>query len=56
MERACEIKGKEFVKFKPLYKSVRMESQAAILGNFMLNLRRLTMLFMAMFVIGQQWL
>ena len=53
---ASHIELKEFKKYEPLYTGVRSQSRLAMLGNIMLNMRRLTMLFMAMFVIKLQWL
>ena len=51
-----EINADQFEKYQPLIDEVRTDSRIALSNNFFINIRRLTMLYMAMFVIGMSWL
>ena len=46
----------KFEKFKPLFEDLREDSLLAMFAPVLLMVRRLTMLYLAMFVTGHQWL
>ena len=56
IERVNRMKNQDFQKYAPLTKDLRLERRGATYGNFLIILRRCTMLVMAMFVSGHQWL
>jgi len=56
MERVNRMKKQDFQKYASLTKDLRLERRGATYGNFLIILRRCTMLVMAMFVSGHQWL
>ena len=56
VERAICLNKQGFQKYAPLTKDLRLERRGATYGNFLIILRRCTMLVMAMFVVGHQWL
>ena len=56
VERACHLNNQIFEKYAPLTKDLRLDRRGATFGNFLIILRRCTMLVMAMFVVGHQWL
>ena len=47
------MNANDFVKYAPLLEDLRLEKQSAVFGNALTIVRRLTMLYMAMFVIGR---
>jgi len=56
VEKASRIKTAQFEKYAPLIKDMRQDKCAAMSGFLVINLRRTTMLLMAMFVRERQWL
>jgi len=56
VERACRIDEQVFQKYAPLTKGLRLDRRGATCGNFLIILRRCTMLVMAMFVLDHPWL
>ena len=56
MKEAADINLSDFNKFLPLIGNIRMESRAAMFLFLVIGLRRIFMLFMAMFVRGMPWL
>jgi len=56
VERASHINRKVFQKYAPLTKDLELEKRGATYGNSLVIFRRCTMLVMAMFVVGHQWL
>lgn len=50
------IDKSDFEKYRPLYEDLRKDSQFALFYNLFIMIRRLTMLYMAMFIIGVAWL
>jgi len=55
-EKASKIDEAQFEKFAPLVENMRPDSLLATFNNTFITVRRLLMLYMAMFIIGQQWL
>ena len=53
---SADIDADQFNKYQPLIDEVRSDSRIALSNNFFINIRRLTMLYMAMFVLGMGWL
>ena len=56
VERVIRMKNQDFQKFAPLTKGLKLYRRGATFGNFLIIVRRCTMLVMAMFVVGHQWL
>ena len=56
IEEASHIDAGSFKAYEPLISDVRLDKRSALLGNTLINVRRLTMLYMAMFVQERQWL
>ena len=56
VDRVSRMKKQDFQKYAPLTKDLSLERRGATCGNFIIILRRCTMLVMAMFVVGHQWL
>ena len=56
VERARPINKQIFEKYAPLTEGLKLYRRGATFGNFLIILRRCTMLVMAMFVSGHQWL
>ena len=54
--RASRINKQIFQKYAPLTEGLKLYRRGATCGNFIIILRRCTMLVMAMFVLGHQWL
>ena len=54
MKLASTIDAQQFDKFEPLLADVRLDKHSALLGSFMINFRRITMLYMAMKVHNRQ--
>ena len=50
------MNANDFVKYAPLLEDLRLEKQSAVFGNALTIVRRLTMLYMAMFVLNRQWI
>ena len=42
--------------YKPLVKTLRKDSKFALMNNFIIMMRRLTLLYMAMFIFEMAWL
>ena len=56
VEKASRIEKKQFEVYKPLIEEVRKDKPSAMYGFLLLNLRRLTMFFMAMYILKKRWL
>ena len=56
VEEVIRMQKQDFKKYAPLTTDLRLERRGATCGNFLLILRRCTMLVMAMFVVDHQWL
>ena len=56
IEHASRMDANDFKKYAPLLEDLRLEKQGAVFGNALIIVRRLTMLYMAMFVLGRQWI
>ena len=54
--RASRINKQIFQKYAPLTEGLKLYRRGATFGNFIIIVRRCTMLVMAMFVLGHQWL
>mmetsp|Transcript_20329 Transcript_20329/g.27489 ORF Transcript_20329/g.27489 Transcript_20329/m.27489 type:complete len:285 (-) Transcript_20329:765-1619(-) len=55
IEEASRLAASSFLKYDPLVEDMKEGSQPALLSSLFLNVRRLTLLFMAMFVVGFAW-
>ena len=53
IKKSVNIKEDQFVIFEPLVADLRKDSRLAMFGHFFILIRRITLLYMAMFVIGQ---
>ena len=56
IRKASTINEDQFNVFEPLVDELRKDSRLAMFGHLIITVRRLTLLYMAMFVLGQQWL
>ena len=56
IEDASRISQASFSKYEPLLENLRYDRRSAMYGFIIMNVRRITLLFMAMFLEGQQWL
>ena len=56
VKRASLIKKAQFVKYEPFHQAMRKDKLSAMFIFLVINARRLTLLFMAMFVLEKQWL
>ena len=54
--RASRIQTKQFSKYEPLVENLRKDSRVAMFNNAFTILRRVTLLYMAMFILNKQWL
>ena len=53
---AFKLDAKKLKKYEPLLKDLRREKRSAVVSTYLLlNLRRFTMLFLALLFIGHQW-
>ena len=55
-EKTCGLTKKDFKLYKMLYKGIRKESRLSLVINFALIVRRLIMLYVAMFLAQYAWL
>ena len=55
MRQASTIDEKQFSVYEPLVENLRLDSNLAMFSNLIINSRRLTMLYMAMFIRGMAW-
>ena len=55
MRKASTIDEKQFSVYEPLVKNLRLDSNLAMFSNLFINFRRLTMLYMAMFIRDMAW-
>ena len=53
VERARHFDERQFKKFEPLLENLQLHKRSATFGNALIIVRRITMLYMAMFIIGQ---
>ena len=56
IKKSESIKADQFVVFEPLVSDLRKDSRVAMFSSFFILIRRLTLLYMAMFVHEMQWL
>ena len=56
LDIADSLDEASYEKFLPLVQDIRFESRVAMFNFMLINVRRICMLFMAMFVRGHQWL
>lgn len=56
IEEASHIDASSFESYEPLLSDLSLDKRSALLGSTLINIRRLTMLYMAMFVHERQWL
>jgi len=56
IEKAARIDRRMLRKYEPFIDEMRHDSLLAMLGTPLMNLRRLVLLLMAMFVVNKQWL
>ena len=56
LKRASTIDSSSFQKYSVLVSDLRKDSPAAFMSTLILSIRRCTLLYMAMFVVGKQWL
>ena len=56
MKKSKKIKEDKFLVYEPLVEDLRHNSQAAMFSNLMINIERLSLLYLAMFVIGRPWI
>ena len=53
IEEASRIDSRKFDKYEPLVEDLRLDKRSALLQSFLINVKRLVILYMAMFVIGK---
>ena len=53
IEEASRIDPSKFEKYEPLMEDLRLDKRSALLQSFLTNIKRLVILYMAMFVIGK---
>ena len=51
--RASRIQTKQFSKYEPLVENLRKDSRVAMFNNAFTILRRVTLLYMAMFILNK---
>ena len=56
VERASRMNKNDFDKYAPFLENLNLEKQSAYFGDTLIIVRRLTMLYMAMFVLNRQWI
>ena len=56
IKRAETIDKDQFAKFAVLVEDLRTDSHMSMFNNVFITVRRLLMLYMAMFILNQQWL
>ena len=56
IKKSDEIKEEQFKIFEPLVDQLRKDSKLAMFTSFIILIRRITLLYMAMFIIQMQWL
>ena len=55
-KKASTINEAQFEKFAPLTENLRTDSLLAVYNNVLITVRRVLMLYLAMFILGHQWL
>ena len=56
VERASRMNKNDFDKYAPFLENLNLEKQSAYFSDTLIIVRRLTMLYMAMFVLNRQWI
>ena len=56
MERGEQLQGSQFEKYAPLIEGCKQYKRSAMFSSPLLNIRRVGLLLMAMFVLDKQWL